>query len=216
MIRVVICDDHAIVRRGLRQILLESGQIEVIAECSNYVELRDSIPLACNLVLLLDIELPGKNGIEVLEIVRKDFPKISVIMLSLYPEDQYAIRALKSGAMGYLNKNSAPDKLVDAVIQVASGRKFISPEVSQVLADRVTKDTREEPHNQLTNREFQVLRMIASGKRLSDIADALFLSPKTVSVYRARILEKLQVSNNVELAYYASRHGLVQSPGPQK
>lgn len=208
MIPVVICDDHAIVRRGLRQILAESGHAEVIGEASNYRELRQVLPEDRSIVLLLDIELPGKNGIDILDIVRKDYPHTAVLMLSLYPEDQYAVRALKTGAMGYLNKNSAPDQLVQAVLQVAAGRKFISPEVSQILADRVSGPGGTAPHEQLSNREFQVLKLIASGKKLSEIAEALSISPKTVSVYRARILEKLQVGNNVELAHYASRHGL--------
>lgn len=208
MIRVVICDDHAVVRRGLRQILTESGRCEVVAEVSSYRELRQALPRGANLVLLLDIEMPEKNGMEVLETVRKDFPKIAVLMLSMYPEDQYAVRALRTGAMGYLNKNSAPEKLLDAVTQIAAGKKFISAEVSQLLAEHVTGNASESPHEMLSNREFQVLRLIASGKRLSEMAEMLAISPKTVSVYRARILEKLQVKNNVEVAHYAARHGI--------
>ena len=209
MIRVVLCDDHAIVRRGLHQILSELGNIEVVAEAANYRELRNVLPRGAHVVLLLDIDMPGKNGMDALEIIHKEFPNLPVLMLSLYPEDQYAVRALRSGAMGYLNKNSAPEKLIEAVTQVASGQKFISPEVSQLLADRVSERMPDAPHELLSNREFQVLRLIASGKRLSEIAEALSISPKTVSVYRARILEKLGVKNNVEVAHYVTQHGIM-------
>ena len=209
MIRVILCDDHAIVRRGLHQILTESGNIEVVAEAANYRELRNVLPRGANVVLLLDIDLPGKNGMDALEIIHKEFPNLPVLMLSLYPEDQYAVRALRSGAMGYLNKSSAPEKLIEAVTRVASGKKFISPEVSQLLADRVSERMPDAPHELLSNREFQVLRLIASGKRLSEIAEALSISPKTVSVYRARILEKLSVKNNVEVAHYVTQHGIM-------
>jgi len=209
VIRVVLCDDHAIVRRGLHQILTESGNIEVVAEAANYRELRNVLPRGAHVVLLLDIDMPGKNGMDALEIIHKEFPNLPVLMLSLYPEDQYAVRALRSGAMGYLNKNSAPEKLIEAVTQVASGKKFISPEVSQLLADRVSERMPDAPHELLSNREFQVLRLIASGKRLSEIAEALSISPKTVSVYRARILEKLGVKNNVEVAHYVTQHGIM-------
>lgn len=209
MIRVILCDDHAIVRRGLHQILTESGNIEVVAEAANYRELRNVLPRGANVVLLLDIDMPGKNGMDALAIIHKEFPNLPVLMLSLYPEDQYAVRALRSGAMGYLNKSSAPEKLIEAVTRVASGKKFISPEVSQLLADRVSERMPDAPHELLSNREFQVLRLIASGKRLSEIAEALSISPKTVSVYRARILEKLSVRNNVEVAHYVTQHRIM-------
>lgn len=209
MIRVVICDDHAIVRRGLRHILTESGEAEVVGEAGNYAELRNCLRgVDCD-VLLLDIEMPGKNGIEALSLVREAYAKLAVIILSVYPEDQYAVRALKSGAAGYLHKNSAPEKLVEAVRQVAAGRKFISEEVSQALAEIVSGHGARAPHEALSDREFQVLRLIASGRKLSEIAEELALSPKTVSVYRARILEKMQLSNNIELAHYAVKQGLV-------
>jgi two-component system, NarL family, invasion response regulator UvrY len=209
VIRVILCDDHAIVRRGLHQILTESGNIEVVAEAANYRELRNVLPRGANVVLLLDIDMPGKNGMDALAIIHKEFPNLPVLMLSLYPEDQYAVRALRSGAMGYLNKSSAPEKLIEAVTRVASGKKFISPEVSQLLADRVSERMPDAPHELLSNREFQVLRLIASGKRLSEIAEALSISPKTVSVYRARILEKLSVKNNVEVAHYVTQHRIM-------
>lgn len=209
MINVVVCDDHAIVRKGLVQILSESGDIKVTAEAANFGELRQRLKTAqCN-VLVIDIEMPGKNGIEAIGLLKKEMPRLPAIVLSIYPEDQYAVRALRAGAAGYINKASAPEKLVEAVRQVAAGRKFISPEVSEALASMVSGESVDAPHQELSDREFQVLKLIASGRKLSEIAAELALSPKTVSVYRARILEKLRLANNVEIAHYASKNGLV-------
>ena len=209
MIKTIICDDHTIVRRGLRQILLESGRIEVVGEAANYRELRPLMKSTECQILLCDIEMPGKNGIEITEQVKSDYPKTAVIVLSIYPEDQYAIRALRAGASGYLNKDSAPEKLLEAVLQVAAGTKYISPEVSQSILEMFSGRTDKLTHQSLSDREFQVMRLIASGKKLSEIAESLSLSPKTVSVYRSRILEKLHLANNVEIAHYASKSGLV-------
>ncbi len=207
-IGVLICDDHPIVRSGLRTILNGAGDINVLGEAASYAELRALLRGTSCQVLLLDIDMPGKSGMDVLALVKAEYAVLNVLMLSIYPEDQYAVRAIKSGASGYLNKNSAPEKLVEAVRTVATGRRFISPEVSDALAEAVAGD-HDVPHKQLSNREFQVLRMIASGKRLSEIAAELALSPKTVSVYRARILEKMKLANNVELARYAVKHRLL-------
>jgi two-component system, NarL family, invasion response regulator UvrY len=209
MIKAIICDDHAIVRRGLRQILVESGRVEVVGEAANYRELRTLMRDTPCQVLLCDIEMPGRNGIEIAERVSKESPQTAVIVLSIYPEDQYAIRALKAGASGYLNKNSAPEKLLEAVLQVAAGKKYISPEVSQSILSMLSGRADKITHQSLSDREFQVMRLIASGKKLSEIAEALALSPKTVSVYRSRILEKLNLANNVEIAHYASKNGLI-------
>lgn len=214
MIRVVICDDHAIVRKGLVQILTESGDIQVTAEAGNFGELRQRLKTAACDVLVIDIEMPGKNGIEAIGLLKKEMPRMPSLVLSIYTEDQYAVRALRAGASGYLNKASAPEQLVQAVRTIASGKKFISAETSQALAQVVSGESQEAEHAQLSEREFQVLRMIAGGRKLSEIADELALSPKTVSVYRARILEKLRLANNVEIAHYAARHGLVErGPG---
>lgn len=209
MIRVAVCDDHAIVRKGLSQILTEAGDIGVLIEAGNAGELRQRLrDTACD-VLVIDIEMPGKNGIETVAQMKKEWPRMPAIVLSIYPEDQYAVRALRAGAAGYIHKTSAPEKLVDAVRLVAAGKKFISAEVSQALAEAVSGEAPELPHQQLSDREYQVLRLIASGKKLSEIADTLALSPKTVSVYRARILDKMRLSGNVELARYAMTHNLL-------
>ena len=209
MTKVIICDDHPIVRKGLKMILEESGTVEVVAEAGSVGELRQKLRGAECDVLLMDIEMPNKSGIEALGMLKKEWPRMPVLIISIYPEEQYAVRALRAGASGYLNKGSAPERLVEAVRVLALGRKFISPEVSLALAEHVaTGDDDRSAHEKLSDREFQVLKLIAGGKKLSEIADALALSPKTVSVYRARILEKLGVANNVEIARYALQHGL--------
>lgn len=210
MIRVFIVDDHAILRRGIRDILTDGDDIEVVGEAQDYNELRTRMRTVSIDVLLLDVNLPGKNGIDILKSLREENPRIKVLMLSMYPEDQYAVRALKAGAYGYLNKASAPEQLLDAVAQIMAGRKFITPEIAQSLADNLLSDGEELPHTKLSDREFQTLCLMASGKRLADIAVTLALSPKTVSVYRARILEKMGMSNNAELTHYALKHKLVE------
>ena len=209
MIQVVICDDHAVLRRGIRDTLAEATDIRVIGEATGYTELRDTLRQAACQVLLLDINMPGRNGLEVLASVRESYPEIRVLMVSMYPEDQYALRCLKAGAHGYANKAGDPLELVRAVRTVHQGRKYLTPEVAQMLADSLAQPTPEVPHEALSEREMQTLQKIASGKRLTDIAEELMLSPKTVSVYRARVLEKLQLSNNAELTVYAIRNSLV-------
>lgn len=210
MIRAFIVDDHAILRRGIRDILTDGEGIEVVGEAQDYAELRAKMRQLQVDILLLDINLPGKNGIDILKTVREENPRLKVLILSMYPEDQYAVRALKAGAHGYLNKGSAPELLLDAVAQIMSGRKFITQAIAQSLADSLTSDVVELPHTRLSDREFQTLCLMASGKRLADIAVTLALSPKTVSAYRARILEKMGMSNNAELTHYAIKHGLVE------
>ncbi|MDX2218641.1 MAG: response regulator transcription factor [Burkholderiales bacterium] len=209
-IKVMLADDHAVVRRGLRQIIADSGDIEVIGEASDYGELTALMRKAECDVLVLDISMPGKNGIEVLKIVHERLPKLPVLILSMYPEDQYAMRALKAGASGYVTKDSAPEKLVDAIRVLAKGKKYITPELAATLAERLTAPEDLAPHQTLSDREYETLRLIASGKKLSDIAEALALSPKTVSVYRSRLLEKMNLKNNAELTHYALKHGLVE------
>lgn len=210
MTKVLIVDDHAIVRRGIRDILAENRDIEVVGEAQDWGEVRLRLREVSPDLILLDVNLPGKNGIDILKALREEYPRIRVLMLSMYPEDQYAVRSLKAGAWGYLNKGSAPEQLQQAVQQIMAGRKYITQEMAQALADSLTGDTTELPHTKLSDREYQTLCLMASGKRLSDIAAVLALSPKTVSVYRARILEKMGMSNNAELTHYALKHGLVE------
>lgn len=209
MIRVVLCDDHAMVRRGIRETLCEAVDIQVVAEAGSYAEVREVLrSTACD-VLLLDLNLPGRGGLEVLASLREAGLPVRVLIASMFAEDQYAIRCLRAGAHGYLNKAGDPTELVAAVRTVAQGRKYLTREVSEMLVENLASPTSETLHASLSERELQTLLKIASGKRLSDIAEELMLSPKTVSVYRSRLLEKLKLTNNAELAVYAIRNELV-------
>jgi two-component system invasion response regulator UvrY len=209
MIRVILCDDHAVVRRGIRDTLSEAVDIQVVAEAGSYAEVREVLRSTPCEVLVLDLNLPGRGGLEVLASLRESDSGVKVLMVSMFPEDQYAIRCLRAGAQGYLNKAGDPAELITAVRTVAQGRKYVTPEVAQMLVDNLSTPTNEALHASLSERELQTLLKIASGKRLSDIAEELMLSPKTVSVYRSRVLEKLKLSNNSELTVYAIRNGLV-------
>ncbi|TSE25205.1 Response regulator UvrY [Tepidimonas sediminis] len=209
MIRVVLCDDHAVVRRGIRDTLQEATDIRVVAEAGSYPELREALRREQPDVLLLDVDLPGRSGLEILSVLHDEGSPVRTIIVSMYPEDQYAIRCLRAGAMGYLNKGGDPQALIAAVRSVAQGRKYITPEIAELLANHLQAPEGGEPHDALSERELQTLRLIASGKKLSQIAEALMISPKTVSVYRARVLEKLGLSNNAELTVYAIRNKLV-------
>ena len=215
MIKVILCDDHALIRRGIRDTLSDAPDIEVVGEAGDYGELRSlmrTLPVdkQCD-VLVLDINMPGRSGLDVLHVLKDEGTATRVLIVSMYPEDQYAIRALRAGAFGYVNKGGDPQLLVQAVRTVAQGRKYVTPEIAQMLGGSLTGPAPEQAHQKLSDRELQTLVMIASGKRLSDIAEELMLSPKTVSVYRARVLEKLGLSNNSELTVYAIRNGLVES-----
>ncbi len=209
MIRVILCDDHALIRRGIRDTLADAPDIQVVGESGDYAELRGLLRTTTCDVLVLDINLPGRSGLDALHALKDEGSPIKVLVVSMYPEDQYAIRALRAGAFGYVNKGGEPQQLVQAVRTVAQGRKYVTPEIAQMLVESLTAPASEHPHQKLSDRELQTLVMIASGKRLSDIAEDLMLSPKTVSVYRARVLEKLQLANNSELTVYAIRNGLV-------
>ncbi len=209
MIKVILCDDHALIRRGIRDTLSDAADIEVIGEAGDYGELRALMRgMPCD-VLVLDINLPGRNGLDVMHVLKDEGSPVKVLVVSMYPEDQYAIRSLRAGAFGYVNKGGDPQLIVQAVRTVAQGRKYVTPEIAQMLVESLTAPASENPHDKLSDRELQTLVLIASGKRLSDIAEELSLSPKTVSVYRARVLEKLALQNNAELTVYAIRNGLV-------
>ena len=209
-LRVLIADDHAIVREGLKQILADTGDIIVAGDAASGLEAIKLARANAFDVLLLDISMPDRSGIEVLKQVRQEFPKMAVLMLSMHREDQYAIRSLKAGAAGYLNKQSAPDELVTAIRQVAQGRKYISPALAQQLADQIGDDRAVAPHETLSDREYQTLTMIASGKTVSEIAAQLVLSVKTISMYRSRLLQKMKLRHNAELTHDAIKNNLVQ------
>jgi DNA-binding NarL/FixJ family response regulator len=211
VIDVILCDDHALIRRGIRDTLSDATDIRVVGEAGDYGELRALMRLQRCDVLLLDINLPGRSGLDALHALQDEGATVKVLIVSMYPEDQYAIRALRGGASGYVNKGGDPQLIVQAVRTVAQGRKYVTPEIAQMLVESLTAPVVENPHERLSDRELQTLVLIASGKRLADIANDLMLSPKTVSVYRARVLEKLGLSNNSELTVYAIRNGLVGS-----
>ena len=209
-IRVLIADDHAIVRQGLRQILSDTADLTVAGEAEIGVQAVQLVRSGEWDVVLMDVSMPDRNGIDALKIIKKEFPRLPVLILSMYPEEQYAIRALKAGAAGYLTKQSAPELLVTAIRQVASGKKYVSPSLAEELANAIGEDSERPPHEKLSDREYQTLCMIASGKTPTEIAEALNLSVKTVSVYRARLLEKMNLRNNAELTHYGLKHGLAE------
>jgi len=206
---VIVCDDHAMIRRGINDTLSEEADIQVVAEAASYAEVREALRSQPCDVLVLDINLPGRDGLDVLASLRESHSTVRVLMVSMFPEDQYALRCLKAGAQGYLNKAGDPGELVKAVRTVAQGRKYVTPMVAQMLVENLNAPQSASLHASLSERELQTLLKIASGKRLSDIAAELMLSPKTVSVYRSRVLEKLKLSNNAELTVYAIRNNLV-------
>ena len=212
MIRALLCDDHALIRRGIRDTLVDAGGIEVVGEVGDYPSLREWLRGEHSAdVLVLDINLPGRSGLDVLHVLKEQGDAIRTLVVSMYPEEQYAIRCLRAGAFGYVNKGGDPAELVAAVRMVGQGRKYVTPQIAQMLVENLTTPAPEQAHQKLSDRELQTLVLIASGRRLSDIAEELLLSPKTVSVYRARVLEKLGLSNNSELTVYAIRNGLVES-----
>ena len=210
MIRILIADDHAIVRHGLKQIIEESGEMRVVAEAGSGSEaLRKIREIACD-VVVLDISMPDMSGIDVLKQIHAERPQLPILILSIYPEDQYAMRLIKAGAAGYMTKESAPAEVVRALLRVASGKKYISPAVAEILANDLGADEEKLPHQMLSDREYQIFMLLASAKTVSEIADDLALSVKTISTYRSRVLEKMRLNNNAELMRYAIDHHLAQ------
>ncbi len=209
-IRVLIADDHAIIRQGLKQILSDTDDLEIAGEADGGIKALQMIRDNTYDVVLMDVSMPDRNGIDSLKLIRKENPRLPVLMLSMHPEEQYAIRALRAGAAGYLSKQGAPEQLVTAIRQVASGKKFVSAAVAEELANSIGEDHERPLHEKLSDREYQTLCMIASGKTLTQIGEELNLSVKTISVYRARLLEKMKLRNNAELTHYGLKHGLVE------
>lgn len=209
LIRVFIADDHALIREGLKQIIADSGEFIVAAEANTGLGALQLIRSELPDLMLLDISLPDRSGIEVLKQARKEFPSLPVLILSMHREDQYALRAMRAGAAGYLNKQSATDELIGAMRTVATGRKYITPTLAQELACHIDEDSTPHAHSSLSDREFQTLIMIASGKTITEIAAELSLSAKTISMYRSRLLQKMRMRNNAELTHYALKHQLV-------
>ena len=209
MIRVLIADDHAVVRQGLRQILEDTREMLVAGEATNGQEVLAKVRAELWDVVVLDISMPDQSGLDILKQLRVEQPSLPVLVLSMYPEDQYAMRVLKAGGSGYLTKESAPDELVKAVRKVVSGGRYVSSFLAERLAFEIGADPSKLPHETLSDREFQVLRLIAAGKSVSEIAAELFLSVKTISTYRARLLVKMNLGTNAELIQYAIQNHLI-------
>ncbi len=213
MIKVLIVDDHPVVRKGLRQIVEETKDITVADEAETGHEVLKKVKKNKYDVVLLDISLPDMNGLEVLRELKSEHPEINVLILSIYPEEQYAMRAFRGGASGYLTKEKLPDELILAIKTVKQGRKYITPSVAELLAINIEKDRNGLPHEVLSDREFRIMCMVASGKTASDIADELSLSVKTVSTYRYRILKKMKMKNNAEIIRYVIEQKLIDGRG---
>jgi DNA-binding NarL/FixJ family response regulator len=208
VIKVLVGDDHAVVRRGLRQILAETPDISLEAEASTAPEVMRAIRERRFDVVVLDVNMPGGSGIELIGDIRRERPGLPVLILTVYSEEQYAVRAIKAGAAGFLTKESAPDKLIDAVRKVASGGRWVSAELAETLASLLAGEGKGAPHERLSDREFEIFKMIAAGKTVSRIGQELSLSVKTVSTHRTRILKKMEMKTSAELMHYAVRHGL--------
>jgi DNA-binding NarL/FixJ family response regulator len=209
MIRILIADDHPVVIQGLKQILADEPDMEVAGEAANGSELLEKVRREPWDIVLLDITMPGRGGIEVLKDVRRERGKLPVLVLSMHPEDQFGLRVLKAGASGYLTKDSAPEELVKAIRKVCDGGKYISQLLAEQLAIHLDTSEPGPPHESLSDREYQVMCLIASGKRVGDIAKDLALSVKTISTYRLRILEKMDLKTNADLTRYALERGLI-------
>jgi two-component system, NarL family, invasion response regulator UvrY len=209
MLRILLADDHAVVRQGVKQILAEAFSQATFGEAQNVHELLKLVGSQRWDIVVLDLAMPGGNGLEALKQIKHDHPQLPVLILSMFPEDQYAVRAIKAGAAGYLNKESAPEELVQAITKVLHGGEYISASVADELVLYARHEDDQPLHKQLSDREYQVLCLIASGKEIKEISTELALSAKTISTYRARLLVKMNMKTNAELTYYAIQNGLV-------
>jgi DNA-binding NarL/FixJ family response regulator len=211
MIKILVVDDHAVVRRGLREILAETQDLHVGGEAATAAEALAKVQAERWDVIMLDIGLGGRSGLDLIADIRRSRPEARVLVLTMFSEEQYAVRAIRAGAAGFLTKESAPDKLVDAVRKVASGGRFITPELAETLASMVAGEGSGRPHERLSNREFEILKMIGSGRTVSQIAEQLGLSVKTVSTHRTRILRKMEMKTSAELTRYVVTNELTTS-----
>ncbi len=209
MLRILIADDHSVVRKGLRQILLDEFPTAKIEEVPDAEELIKKVMSDKWDVVVSDLSMPGRSGLDALQQIKLSFPQLPVLILSIHPEEQYALRALKSGASGYLSKDTAPDELVKAVQKVLLGKKYISQSIAEKLANNFSSDSTLFPHENLSDREFDVMKLLANGKSVSEIADMLFLSVTTVSTYRARVMVKMNLKSNADLTKYALENKLI-------
>lgn len=210
MINILIADDHPFIRQGLKKVLETSKDMLVLDEAANGNEVLTKLRGHNFDVIILDISMPGESGLEIIKTLRKEFPRLAVLVLSAYPEEQYALRALKSGASGYLTKEAATAELIGAIHKISSGGKYISASMAESLAFAIESDSEKLPHEKLSNREYEVMLMIASAKSVREIAEELCLSEKTIGTYRSRILEKMDMKNSSEITYYAMKNSLIE------
>ncbi len=210
MIKLFIADDHPLVRNGLKDILREEVDLEVIGEAENDQELLDGLSRKKPDVLITDLSMPGRGTLSVLSEVRNQFPKLPILVLTMHPEERFAVRALRSGASGYLTKDTKPDEIIKAVRTIAGGKKYITPTLAEKLALELDRDPERPLHQFLSNREFQIMRALASGKKIKDIADDLAISIHTVNTYKARIMEKMNMKSVTELTLYAMENHLLE------
>jgi len=209
MRRILIADDHTVVRRGLRQILLDAFPSAHVEDVGDAEDLLKKVMLEEWDIVISDISMPGRSGLDVLQQLRQNYPKLPILILSVHPEDQYAIRVLKAGASGYLTKDSAPEELVNAINRVMLGKKYITPSIAEKLANTLDQDGDKSAHEYLSDREFEVLKLLAAGRSVSDIAEQISLSATTVSTYRSRIMTKMNLKTNADLTLYAIEHKLI-------
>ena len=209
MIRILVADDHAIVRRGLRQIVADESDMEVVGEAQTAQKILDLARQEEWDVIVLNMSMPGRGGFEALKALKQTHSKRPVLVLSMYPEDQFAVRAFRAGAAGYMTKESAPEELVQAIRKVVRGGKYVSPSLAEKLAAELGEDAERPPHEALSEREYHVLCLLASGKTVTQVAAEMSLSVKTISTYRARLLEKMRMKTNAEVTRYAIEHRLV-------
>jgi len=210
MIKILVADDHAVVREGVKQILSETADMVVAAEASSAQEVLNKVWENNYDLVLLDISMPGRGGLDVLKQLKDEKPGLPVLILSIYPEEQYAVRALRAGASGYLTKESAPDELIAAIRKISQGGKYVSASLAEKLAFDMEIGAEKPPHEMLSDREYQVICMIAKGKTVKEIAGELSLSVKTISTYRSRILDKMRMKGNAELTRYAIKNSLIE------
>jgi DNA-binding NarL/FixJ family response regulator len=209
MVRVLVADDHAVVRQGLKQILADTFGMKVVAEAADGAAVLERLRGGGVDVVVLDLSMPGMSGVEVIKQIRREYPSVYVLVLSIHSEDQYAVRVMRAGASGYLTKESAPGELVAALRRVSEGHKYVSGSLAEKLAIGLERGADREPHETLSDREYEVLRRLASGQTVGQIAAELVLSPKTVSTFRSRLMRKMHMHNNAEVTRYAITHGLI-------
>jgi two-component system, NarL family, invasion response regulator UvrY len=210
-VRLLIADDHAVVRQGIRQILTDAPEVQVVAEAATGMEALELMRDADIDLVILDLSMPGLSGLDIVRQMKQDRPLVRILVLSVHPEEQYAVRVMKAGASGYLTKDSAPEELISAVRHIAAGHKYVTATLAERLALELDNASDKLPHQSLSDREYEVMLLVAEGLKVQEIADRLSLSVKTVSTYRTRLLQKMRMRNNADVVRYAVREGLVEA-----